>query len=313
MATAGDDNDTPDELGGKEGRIPSVRRNAHIVRRSAIRKNKAVQERTWWLGDEFSVAAPKNELLSDALDTVFGQMAAYAAGECARSHLDLDYQKTVGGFQLLANGEPMVRTTSESELAPLLEGMLLGYAVRTRRDCTPFHAATVALRGQGVLLLGPKGRGKSTLALSLAEEGAMFLGDEVAFVHHNTLALHAFPKAGTLKRGSFALFPKSRTFLDPIRGPVRYHLPRHVANLVDPAFPIRLIVAPEYRGSEKEGKLEPLPPEKLALLLVEQCFGGLERSVEALNVVARLSTCAAYRAVFPNSHRGKAMVKGLLE
>ena len=52
--------------------------------------------------------------------------------------------------------------------------------LRLRDDALFFHAASLGIRGAGVLLVGPKGSGKSTLALALATRGHGFLGDETA-------------------------------------------------------------------------------------------------------------------------------------
>lgn len=49
------------------------------------------------------------------------------------------------------------------------------------------HAASVSVRGQGMLLIGPKGAGKTTLALALGARGHACLGDEIAAVR---LATH---------------------------------------------------------------------------------------------------------------------------
>lgn len=52
--------------------------------------------------------------------------------------------------------------------------------LRTRRDAIFFHAASLEVAGRGVMLVGPKGAGKSTTALALAARGHSLLGDETA-------------------------------------------------------------------------------------------------------------------------------------
>jgi hypothetical protein len=52
--------------------------------------------------------------------------------------------------------------------------------LRLRSDALFFHAASLAVAGRGVLLVGPKGSGKTTIALALATRGHGFLGDETA-------------------------------------------------------------------------------------------------------------------------------------
>jgi hypothetical protein len=67
--------------------------------------------------------------------------------------------------------------------------LLLHRLVRLRPDALFFHAASVGVEGRGALLVGPKGAGKSTLALALAARGHDFLGDETAC---------CLPAAGTI-------------------------------------------------------------------------------------------------------------------
>jgi HPr kinase/phosphorylase len=53
------------------------------------------------------------------------------------------------------------------------------------------HASCVALRGRGVLLLGPSGSGKSDLALRLIDQGAMLVADDRTILFVRKGALHA--------------------------------------------------------------------------------------------------------------------------
>lgn len=44
------------------------------------------------------------------------------------------------------------------------------------------HATAIAINGQGVLLMGPSGSGKSDLALRLIDRGAVLISDDVVLV-----------------------------------------------------------------------------------------------------------------------------------
>lgn len=52
--------------------------------------------------------------------------------------------------------------------------------LRMRQDLLFFHAASLSVGGRGVLLVGPKGSGKTTLSSAIAALGHPFLGDETA-------------------------------------------------------------------------------------------------------------------------------------
>lgn len=58
--------------------------------------------------------------------------------------------------------------------------LILHRVFRLRTDAIFFHAASVGIAGRGVLIVGPKGHGKSTLSLALASRGHELLGDETA-------------------------------------------------------------------------------------------------------------------------------------
>lgn len=62
----------------------------------------------------------------------------------------------------------------------ILSHFLFLRLIRLRADLQFFHAASVSIGGAGVMLVGPKGAGKTTLSTALASLGHGFLGDETA-------------------------------------------------------------------------------------------------------------------------------------
>jgi hypothetical protein len=236
-------------------------------------------------------------------------MAAGDHGRSSKRHLDLDVRLVDGSaFRIFANNMPIVRVSDESKLAPALEGMLVGYAVRSREDCAVFHAASIAIQGRAILLCGGKGSGKSTLSLALSMAGAKYLGDELAFVRFEDRRIEAFPKAVTLKSGSFALFGEQATHDDPVRGPIRYVRPKDTALIGEPFSP-ELLVFPRYDARVRDIWVTDLRSHEVAFELVRQCFGGLGRDPRTMELVAKLSSvralglrysdhCGAARAIF---------------
>ena len=233
-------------------------------------------ETSWWnLSAELPLVMAKvGNASHTALSTVFGAFAALPPQRGSADHLWVDVVPTQLGLTIHLNGLPLISTPDESGVAPLLEGSLLGCAVRARRDRAAFHASAVVLDDHTLLFLGEKGSGKSTLAADLAQrEGARYLADEVAFVRLSDQRLEPFPKAATLKSGSFSLFPDSATHSDWVRGPVRYFTPACTGR-IDQSFLVAAVVFCRYTPGERAA-LIPVAPEDAVLPLIQQSFGGL--------------------------------------
>jgi hypothetical protein len=79
---------------------------------------------------------------------------------------------------------------------------------------TPVHAACVALRGQGVLLCGASGAGKTTLAYFCAKNGWTYVSDNESWlVRHGGRVLLGNPQRIRFRENAAELFPelKGRT------------------------------------------------------------------------------------------------------
>jgi hypothetical protein len=71
----------------------------------------------------------------------------------------------------------------------LVGSLAMNRLFRLQRGLLFLHAGSVGIRGRGVLLVGPKGAGKTTLSLALAARGHDLLGDEIAGVRIGSLEL----------------------------------------------------------------------------------------------------------------------------
>jgi hypothetical protein len=76
--------------------------------------------------------------------------------------------------------------------------------LRLQRDVVFFHAAAALVGGDGVLLMGQKGTGKTTLSLALAALGHAFLGDELIGVRLPSDELVPVRRCATVKPGPAA-------------------------------------------------------------------------------------------------------------
>jgi hypothetical protein len=73
--------------------------------------------------------------------------------------------------------------------------------IRLQRRLLFFHAASVGVAGSGLLVVGPKGAGKTTLSLALAALGHAFLGDEIAGVRLGSLELVPLRRSLAIRTG----------------------------------------------------------------------------------------------------------------
>jgi hypothetical protein len=263
--------------------------------------------RTWRLGPQFFIRAPDGTPLSAAIDLVFGRMlVAEPPPEHALCVL-LDARRAGAGWQLYADGVPIVRACADNNLPPVVESAMTLCAVRNWTDSMAFHAGCVEISGRGVLILGQKSSGKSTLSLSLAHRGARYLGDEVVFVGLDDKCIRAFPKAATLKEGSFPLFAEGPTWYSPLRGALRYYQAPDPAPAFHSLPKADLIVLPSYQPSA-ELSITELARHETALILLQQCFGGVGRYEKSLGIVADISRTRACLVEYPSAPDATAAV-----
>jgi hypothetical protein len=64
-----------------------------------------------------------------------------------------------------------------------------------------FHAGSVTIGERGLLIIGPKGSGKTTLSLALAARGHGFLGDEIAALRLATSELLPLRRSTSIRPG----------------------------------------------------------------------------------------------------------------
>ncbi len=121
----------------------------------------------------------------------FHQAAALALAEAGvSSHFMLDADRVE--FPRSAPWQGVIASIAVNEVLRIQKHMLF------------FHAGTVAITGRGVMLVGDKGMGKTTLSLALAARGCGFLGDEYAALDTRTLDLVPFRRAVSIRPGATA-------------------------------------------------------------------------------------------------------------
>ena len=87
---------------------------------------------------------------------------------------------------------------------PFVANYAINRVLRLQRDVVFFHASSVEIGGRGIMLVGPKGSGKTTTAMTLAARGGSLGGDEITPVRVQSGTLLPFRRAVSVKSGPSA-------------------------------------------------------------------------------------------------------------
>jgi HprK-related kinase A len=181
------------------------------------------------------------------------------------------------------------------EVLPHLEWGL-GWRIVAR--CTNYlqlHAASMARDGNGVVLAGGSGVGKSTLAAALLARGWAYFCDEFALVDATTLMLHPYPKALCIKAGAFDVIERlglrlarGRHYIKALKGKVGYVSPADVGtdNIAEPCR-VRYVIFPSYSGAEAP-RLYPVSKGRAAFALLKSALNRDVFGERAVSLVGRL-------------------------
>jgi hypothetical protein len=121
--------------------------------------------------------------------------------------------------------------------------------VQTARDFLFVHSGVVqADTGRLILLPARSGAGKSSLTAALTIAGYRYFSDEFAPVDPVSRQVHPFPKALTLKVGSFPLFPQLRPARAASRDTEHWHVPPEALGSPPATGPaqVALVIMPRY-------------------------------------------------------------------
>ena len=153
------------------------------------------------------------------------------------------------GYFTALDGSVVVRTPAPTVAFAHLLFEANQQAIEQSPELIRIHAAAVVVGGRAVLLPGPMGAGKSTLAAGLTFRGHGYITDEVAAIHHRSGLVRAYPKPISLGAapdpiGSIEWEPSSggRLFL----GASGVIPARVLGPTDDRELPVGLVVLPEY-------------------------------------------------------------------
>ena len=109
------------------------------------------------------------------------------------------------GDAILAAADRQILVQRGPQWQGFVGSLAVNRVLRLQRDVLFFHAAAAGIGGRGVLIVGTKGSGKTTLALALAARGHAFFGDEITGVRTSTRDVVPIRRAASVRAG-----PRSR-------------------------------------------------------------------------------------------------------
>lgn len=185
----------------------------------------------------------------------------------------------------------------------LKDDVLLQF-VKARPDLLWVHAAAVERDGSALLIVGPSGQGKSTLATRLCEARWRLLSDDTAPIRMEIDEVLPFPQSALRRK-----YP-GREFSEEERG----YLEKEEVPLPDTALhlkpaPIKAIVFPQFRY-DTEPALDLLSAGAAALDLLRNSLNFADHKEAA---VARIARLAASIPMYRLSYGDGRAAAGLLD
>jgi hypothetical protein len=171
--------------------------------------------------------------------------------------------------------------------------------LRLRPDLVFFHGASLEIAGRGVLLLGPKGTGKTTTSLALAALGHGFLGDETAAYHAASGCLLPFRRPVAIKPGPRAAAVEAALLGWTARdedGLVRAHVDRLLPAPLPSPVPLSAVLF--LSGFEPAPRLERIQPgrdEVAAMQPLASSMQGADAGRRMFEMMRLLGRAACYR------------------
>ncbi|MCU1227522.1 MAG: HprK-related kinase [Acidobacteria bacterium] len=184
-----------------------------------------------------------------------------------------------------------------------------------RQEALFFHAASVGIDGRGVLLIGPKGSGKSTLSLGLASRGHQFLGDETAVYVPASRQLLPFRRPAGIKPGPrVEAVTRSLARVQP-RGDEDGLLRVDADALFDlvPARPLPLESVIFLEGFADEARLERIQAgrEELAMMQpMATTLSGAPPAMRVFEMIRLLGSVRCYRMTSANPDKTVSILEG---
>lgn len=142
----------------------------------------------------------------DAMARAYGPLMCCAHGVPQATFIVRRRAGKLRFFQAGNNSRPKGVVVERGRVMPGLEREINRHLVGALGDRLLLHGAAVSCAANAIILPATTGGGKTTFAAGLVQRGCRYLTDEIVIIQPTTNKVVPFPKAMSLKEGSFALF-----------------------------------------------------------------------------------------------------------
>ena len=252
------------------------------------------------------------ELLEEGLQTIIPQMLL-AKGTEYNHHLRVE--GSTDHWKILVNEQEMFTGQGRDQLLSQTIFELVELACDVPDRLMVVHGAGLVVRGKGVLLVGPGGSGKTTLAAAINAQGANLLSDDVVPVDKNGM-LYGSGMSFCLKQGSWPILQTDFPELEHI--PVLQRAGKTIKFLSPKGLqphepvPVSLFVFPKFRPDKSAGILPLSPAEVL------QGIGAADSIVSAMDqqkldaLTNWVASAPAFRLQYPDLKTGMHLINQVM-
>ena len=238
-----------------------------------------------------TVMAGSNDAeLSRAIGRLFALMQAPASD-------DPIAEVTLEAFglqsQLLLNGTVIGPKAEDAKLLRNLYREVVRQFIFKYPQLVWLHASCVASEEGAIVLPGSWGRGKSTLALQLYNNGWFFLSDDIVPLDPATATAIPFPATPQVRSASQRALPR-----DQFSRLSKVAVPIDAAKVADRPRPVSMIVFPHFQA-RADTELTLVTPGQAVSALLENCLSFPENTDETIqDLCAMVEEMPTYRLSF---------------
>ncbi|MCB9852195.1 MAG: hypothetical protein H6819_03795 [Phycisphaerales bacterium] len=202
-------------------------------------------------------------------------------------------------YHITSDVDDVFTVRKMSRVLPHVEGAVNLCIARFMPRYLLLHAAAMTRDGVGVIIPGGPGFGKTTLAAALTSRGWRYASDEFAMIDGRDGSIVPYPKALSIKSGSFDVLKSfglpvdaAPTFDRADKGAIRL-LPACAIrpDAIASATPIRLIVFPSLMP-DAAPVATPMSQAESVFEMSRRCFNLLRFRSEAISLLSRIAKSA---------------------